>query len=201
MGLLTTMIWRYGARFVSVVLASPELASESERQIKLSSGNLMASEEEEQQHQKFVKRLYMTSALADLMDFLNSILDLVFAVFLAELPDSTVYAVILITGVVLGRATIVRGSYLLFKNGILWKPFWIANQQSDSRALRLLHTLFFTETAVFLFEDFPCLVIYSHWMTINFPPVSFIGFYWIRTKLSSTTPRPIDSYFLHIHAY
>jgi len=171
MGVLTTLIWRYGARFVSVVLASPELATESERQIKLSSGNLLASEAEERQQQNFTKGLYVTSILADLMDFLNSILDLVFAASLVKLPDSTVYAVVLITGVVLGRATIIRGSHLLFKNGILWKPFWIENQQSDTRALRLLHTLFFTETAVFLFEDFPCLVIYGHWGTINFPPV------------------------------
>jgi len=164
---------------VSVILFSPELATESERQLNLSSGNLVASAEEEKRQVRFIKGLYLTSIAADLMDFLNSLLDLIFAASLVRLKDSTVYAVVLITGIVLGRATLIRGSYLLFKNGIEWSPFWIASQRKNSRAQKLLHTLFFSEMAVFLLEDFPCLVIYGHWATINFPPVSrvFSGAY------------------------
>ena len=163
MGLLTRAVYRNGARCVSVVVASPELYTESERQINLSSGNLAITEAEEKRQRRFIKALYFFSIGTDLLDYLNSALNLTFAATLVGLPDSTVYAVVLITGVLLGRLTIVRGSYLLFRNGVNWNPYWIETKKETSRTMKLLHCLFFTETAVFLFEDYPCLVIYGHW--------------------------------------
>jgi len=165
------MIWRNSARCASVVLSSPELFTESERQLNLSSGNLAASEEEERRQRQFIRGLYVFSLAADLFDFINSGLDLAFASSLVSFgQDSAVYAGILISGVILGRTTIIRGSYLLFKNGVNWNPFWIKTKEETNRTMKLLHCLFFTEAAVFLFEDYPCLVIYGHWSTINFPP-------------------------------
>jgi hypothetical protein len=173
MGLVTHFVWRYGARCISVLLASPEFARESERQLQHTSGNLALSEVEQRTQQNFVSGLYYVSFAADILDYLNTLLDIIFAAFLLRLSDSTVYAVVLLTGIVLGRVAIVRGTYLLFKHGITWSPFWMSDYH-DNRAMQLFHTLFFTESAVFLFEDYPCLVIYGHWGTINFPPVCII---------------------------
>jgi hypothetical protein len=172
MGLLTRFVWRYGARCLSAILMSPELATESERQLQLSSGNLALSEAEERKQRNIIKGIYLTSFAADFTDYLNTILDLIFASFLFQLSDSTVYAVVLLIGIILGRMAVVRGTYLLTKNGMSWTPFWISESNNESRTMQLLHTLLFTETAVFMFEDYPCLVIYGHWSTINFPPVS-----------------------------
>ena len=132
---------------------------------------MAASEEEERRQRQFIRGLYIFSLASDLFDFINSGLDLAFASSLVSFgQDSAVYAGILITGIILGRTTIIRGSYLLFKDGVNWKPFWINTKKETNRTMKLLHCLFFTETAVFLFEDYPCLVIYGHWSTINFPP-------------------------------
>ena len=179
MGLLTRFVWQYGARCLSAILMSPEIATESERQLQLSSGNLALSEAEERNQRNLIKGIYLTSFAADFTDYLNTILDLIFAIFLLRLSDSTVYAVVLLIGIVLGRVTIVRGTYLLSRNGIRWSPFWISENNHETRARQLLHTLFFTETAVFMFEDYPCLVIYGHWSTINFPPVRIFSIYWV----------------------
>ena len=172
MGLLTRYIWRYGARCLSAILVSPEIAAESERQLQLSSGNLALTEAEERKQRNLIKGIYVTSFAADCTDYLNTVLDLIFACFLFQLSDSTVYAVVLLIGIILGRIIVVRGTNLLTRNGISWTPFRIAENDHENRAMKLLHTLFFTETAVFMFEDYPCLVIYGHWSTINFPPVS-----------------------------
>ena len=173
MGLVTHFVWRYGARCVSVLLASPELTRESERQLQHTSGNLALSEVEERKQQNFICGLYYVSFASDILDYTNSLLDIILAAFLLRLSDSTVYAVVLLTGIVLGRSTIVRGTHLLFKHGIKWSPFWMSKHH-DNRAMQLFHTLFFTESAVFLFEDYPCLVVYGHWGTINFPPVCIL---------------------------
>lgn len=170
MGLLTRFLGQNAVRLASVILRSPELFTESERQLNLSSGNLALGEEEERKQRQRIKALYYLSLFAEIVDLINSILDLIFTAFLFGLPDSTLYGIILITGIILGRAAVFRGSYVLFRNGIDWNPFWIESEEETSRGLKLLHCLFFTEFAVFLLEDFPSLVIYGHWQTINTPP-------------------------------
>ena len=88
-------------------------------------------------------------------------------------------------GLLLGRVVDFRGTTLLFRNGLDWHPFWIDPSLSSSlstsrfttatniknqRVFDVLFCLVFTETAIFLLEDYPSLVVYSHWMVVAFPP-------------------------------
>ncbi|KAL7560331.1 hypothetical protein ACA910_020255 [Epithemia clementina (nom. ined.)] len=115
----------------------------------------------------------LLSTLFDLLDTMNFVVDMIFVVHLFKLPDSTAYASLLLTGLILGRLVVFRATNIMFRGGIDWSPFWIDityKSNKNKHAYALLYCLLFSETAVFLLEDYPSLVVYAHWPVINFPP-------------------------------
>jgi len=82
-----------------------------------------------QLHRPIVLLLY-TSAVFDVIDILNVILDLVVIVRLYQFNGENlkVYAIVMLTGLLLGRIVSWRGTTLLFRYGIRWHPFWIRPQ-------------------------------------------------------------------------
>ncbi|KAL7555644.1 hypothetical protein ACA910_018318 [Epithemia clementina (nom. ined.)] len=123
----------------------------------------------------FVFVIIYISILYDALDLVNAIVDIIFVARLLAEEDAAYYAVLLLVGLIVGRVVDFRGTTLLFRDGVNWHPFWIkprVNSYSlkNQRVLAVLYCLVFTEAAIFLLEDYPALVIYSHWMVVAFPP-------------------------------
>ena len=124
----------------------------------------------------FSEGLKWSSVLFDVMDLAKMVLDIMFAVRLARLPDATVYAAIVGVGVVIGRVVLFRSTYLLFHGGIEigggLKDILQARSASNKMVyvMQLLHCLAYAEFAAFLFETYPTLLTCAFWRTINFPP-------------------------------
>ena len=205
MGLLTRTLRRGFLRVLSVVFCTPELLPAKSERFLYSSQSIRQKSMQQQQFNNshrgeltsvaeeggtddgeeetmdgqaiyMIRGLVWTSAIFDILDLVNAILDIVFAVRLARLNDSTVYAIIVILGVVLGRIVLFRGTWLLFHGGIqidqslqdilhARSPF----NNKNIVALQLLYCLAYSEAAAFLLENYPSLATYAFWRTINSP--------------------------------
>lgn len=204
MGLFTRLLRRSTLRVMSIAFCTPELMpAQSERfyyKNNSSRGTMqtydsaqrgtLASVAEEQEENEdddhridnprtffVIRSVQWASVLFDILDLINAILDLVFAVRLTKLPDATVYAVIVIVGLVLGRIILFRATWILFHGGIQIDPSLqeILQENSPFRgknvvALQLLYCLAYSEAAAFLFENYPTLATYAFWRTISSTP-------------------------------
>lgn len=201
MGLLTRFLRRSTLRVMSIAFCSPELMpSKSERFFYHSSSRaaidsstqagvtltaVLEDDDEDDAQQRalddaravFICRcVQWASVLFDLLDLINAVLDLTLAVRLAQLDDATMYAVIVIVGLVLGRIILFRTTWLLFQGGIQLDTTVQESLQEQSPfkgknivALQLLYCLAYAESAAFLFENYPTLATYAFWRTINSP--------------------------------